>query len=124
MNNIAVVGLSDKPERPSYQVAKYLHEQGLTIIPINPMISDFMGIKAYPSIAAVPKEIKIEIVDIFRKSEEVKGIVQEVIDSGRQPIIWMQEGVISPEAKSLAEAQGMKVVMDKCIMKVHKNQTP
>lgn len=116
---VAVVGLSDKPERPSYQVAQYLMEQGYTIIPVNPNIQEVLGQKSYPSISAIPTNVSIDIVDIFRKSEDVPAIVQEVIDSGRHTAIWMQEGVSSPAAKTLAESHGLPVVMNMCMMKVH-----
>lgn len=116
---IAIVGLSDKPERPSYQVAEYLFRHGYAIIPVNPMIDEVFDIKAYHSISDIPLTVQIDIVDIFRKSEDVLPIVNEVIETGRKPAIWMQEGVSSNEAKELAESQGMEVVMDMCMMKVH-----
>ncbi len=117
---IAVVGLSDKPERASFRVASYLLEQGFIILPVNPMIQSFLGIPAYTSLSAIPADIQVDVVDIFRKSEEVPTIVEEVIKTGRRPIIWMQEGVISEVAKKLAEANGMQVIMDKCMMKMHR----
>lgn len=117
---VAVVGLSDKPERPSYEVASYLKSHGFTIIPVNPNITEFLGIKAYPSLSSIPKEIHIDIVDIFRKSEEVPQIVREVIQTGRSPVIWMQEGVISKEGENEAQSRGMQVIMDTCIMKTHR----
>lgn len=116
---IAVVGLSDKPERPSHQVASYLLEKGFTIIPVNPLLKTVLGLSSYPSISVIPKDIQIDVIDIFRRSEEVLAIVQEIVDSGRKPIIWMQEGVISQQAKELAEKNGMTVIMDKCMMKMH-----
>lgn len=116
---IAVVGLSDKPDRPSYRVASYLREHGFTIIPVNPMIKEFLGIPSYPSVRAIPEEVHIDIVDIFRRSEEVPALVEEVIQTGRRPVIWMQEGVISEEAKQSAKMQSMDVVMDTCLMKSH-----
>jgi uncharacterized protein len=117
---IAVVGLSDKPERPSHEVASYLIEHGFTIIPVNPMITEFQGIKSFPSLAEIPADVQIDVVDIFRRSEEVPAIVQWVVESKLRPIIWMQEGVISPQAKQLAEDNGMQVVMDQCMMKLHR----
>lgn len=117
---IAVVGVSDKPDRPSYTVAKYLMEQGFTILPINPMIPSIFGIPSYPSISAIPKTIHIDTVDIFRKSSEVQGIIEELISVKRTPLIWMQEGVVSEEAKARAEKHGMDVIMDTCLMKEHK----
>ncbi len=120
---IAVIGLSENPERPSYKVASYLHDQGFTIIPVNPNISSWNGIKAYPSFSAIPVRVSIDIVDIFRKSDEVLEIVQEILVTDRRPILWMQEGVRSLEAQTLAESAGMGVIMDACIMKKHQAMT-
>ena len=119
---IAIVGLSDNPERPSYQVAKYLKEYGFAIIPVNPTLSEVFGLKAYPSVAAIPQEIKIDIVDVFRKPEHAKSLIVDVVASDRQPLIWLQEGVGSPEAEAYAEEHGLEIVMDKCMMKVHRAQ--
>jgi uncharacterized protein len=117
---VAVVGLSDKPERPSYEVASYLIDHGFTVVPVNPNITEFLGIQAYPSLLAIPSDIPIDIVDIFRKSEEVPQIVREIIQIGRSPVIWMQEGVVSAEAETEAQSRGMQVIMDTCIMKTHR----
>jgi len=119
---IAVVGLSDKIDRPSFKVAKYFLDLGYKIIPVNPNIENWLGIKAYADIKSIPKEIEIEIVDIFRKSEEVLGIVKEVIETNRKPIIWMQEEIINEEAKKLAEKNGMEVTMGLCLMKEHQKK--
>lgn len=116
---IVIVGLSDKPDRPSYQVANYLLKQGHSILPVNPTLTQVLGAKSYPSISSIPPETKIDIVDIFRKSAEVFSIVKEVIKTGKKPLIWMPEGVISEEAKALAEVNGMEVIMNACIVKVH-----
>ena len=116
---IAIVGLSDKPDRPSYEVGLYLKNQGFTIIPVNPNIKTVFGLSAYPSISAIPTEIRIDIVDIFRKPEQVIPILQEVVHSGRKPFIWMQEGVGSVEAKNFADAHALESVMDMCMMKTH-----
>ena len=117
---IAMIGLSDKPERPSYQVAEYLLQKEFQIIPVNPMIKEVFGLKSYTSITEIPSNVHLDIVDIFRKSEEVPTIIKELIATNRKPVIWMQEGVSSIEAKELAEMNGMEVVMDICMMKAHK----
>ena len=119
---IAIVGLSDKMDRPSFKVAKYFLDLGYKIIPVNPNIENWLGIKAYADIKSIPKEIEIGIVDIFRKSEEVLGIVKEVIETDQKPIIWMQEEIINEEAKKLAEKNGMKVTMGLCLMKEHQKK--
>ncbi|MBS4024337.1 MAG: CoA-binding protein [Clostridia bacterium] len=116
VKTIAVVGISDKPERPSHQVAQYLQQYGFKIIPINPMITEVLGEKAYSGISAVPAEIQIDLVDIFRKSEDVLPIVAEAVERGVRGV-WLQEGVINEEAAELAKKAGLKVEMDKCIEK-------
>ena len=120
---VAIVGLSDKANRPSYEVGLYLKNHGYNIIPVNPNVKAVFGLESYPSILAIPQAIKIDIVDIFRQPTEVIPIIKEVIMSGQKPIIWMQEGVGSPEAKAFAEKNGLEVVMDICIMKEHKSST-
>lgn len=120
---IAIIGLSDKPDRPSYDVASYLKNQGFCIIPINPNVSEVLGEKAYPDLLSVPRDIQIDIVDIFRKSELVLPHVKEAIDRGDAKTIWMQEGVINQEAADLAKEHGLEVIMNFCLMKTHKKQT-
>lgn len=116
--NVAVVGISDKPDRDSFRVASYLKSHGFNVIPINPTMEKWEGIKAYPDLKSVPKDVRIDIVDIFRKPEAAKGIVEEA--SAVSPkLIWMQESVVSEEAADLAKSRGMDVVMDRCIMKEH-----
>ena len=117
---IAIVGLSDKPDRPSFEVAKYLQEKGYRIIPVNPNAPEVLGEKAYSDIGSIPKEITIDIVDIFRRSEEVVPHVKEAIGRGGVKVIWMQEGIINEEAAELARERGIEVIMDACMMKSHK----
>ncbi len=117
---IAVVGLSDKPERPSYGVANYLKDNGYTIVPINPNLSEWNGLKAYPSILEAKKaDERIEVVDIFRKSEDVPPIVDEAIAIGAK-VVWMQLGVVNEAAAQKARAAGIPVVMDRCMKIEHK----
>lgn len=120
VRTIAVVGLSDKPERPSFEVASYLQSQGFRVIPVNPHITEVLGEKAYPDIQSIPSDIPVDIVDIFRRSEEVMPHVKEAIKRGGVKTIWMQEGVINEEAKQLAEEHGIAVTMNFCLMKTHK----
>ncbi|CAN5186835.1 CoA-binding protein [soil metagenome] len=120
VKTIAIVGLSDKPERESYQVAEYLLEQGFTIIPVNPNISSVLGQKTYPDISSIPETIAIDVVDIFRRSEEVLPHVKEAVKRTDIKTIWMQEEVINEEAKTLAKSHGLTVVMNFCLMKTHK----
>jgi uncharacterized protein len=114
---IAVVGLSDKPLRPSHGVAAYLQNHGYRIIPVNPRIEYCLGEKAYASLGDVPE--KIDIVNIFRRPEFVEEVVDEAI-SLRIPAIWMQEEVIHEKAAEKARKAGIFVLMDRCILKEHK----
>src|SRR3989344_1415957 len=118
---IAVVGLSDKPERYSYQVAEYLQKHGYRIIPINPNVTEVLGETSYPDLLSIPKETSIDIVDIFRRSELVLSHVEEAVKRGDAKLIWMQEGVENEEAKKIAEESGIAVVMNACLMVQHKN---
>jgi len=113
---IAVVGLSPKPERPSYRVASYLKEQGYRIIPVNPQVKEVLGEPSYPELASIPEPV--DVVDIFRRSEEVPEVVEEAIEI-RAKAVWMQEGVINDEAAARAREAGLLVVMDKCMRKEH-----
>jgi hypothetical protein len=113
---IAVVGLSDNPFRPSYDVSAYMQRQGYRIIPVNPQVKEVLGEKAYASLSEVPE--KIDIVNIFRRSEFVPEVVDEALTL-KVPAIWMQEGVIHEAAAAKARAAGIFVVMDRCILKEH-----
>jgi len=118
---IAVIGLSDKPERYSYQVAEYLQKHGYRIIPINPNVTSVLGETSYPDLLSIPKDITVDIVDIFRRSELVLPHVAEAVERGDAKLIWMQEGVENDEARKLAEDSDMAVVMNACLMVQHKN---
>ena len=113
---IAVVGLSSNPLRPSHGVAGYLQQHGYRIVPVNPQETEVLGQKAYPSLGQVPG--KIDIVNIFRRSEFVPLIVEDAIRLGARAV-WMQEGVVHEEAAARARAVGLIVVMDRCILKDH-----
>ena len=114
---IAVVGLSDSPLRPSHGVAAYMQTQGFRIIPVNPKITDALGETSYASLLDVPD--KIDIVDIFRRSEFVPEVVDQAIQL-KVPMIWMQEGVVNEPAAEKARRAGIFVVMDRCILKEHR----
>jgi predicted CoA-binding protein len=115
---VAVVGISPKEDKPSFRVAAYLQSKGYRIIPVRPDGDTILGEKVYPHLMEIPEGIEIDVVDIFRKSEEVPPIVEEAIRRGAK-IIWMQEGVIHQKAGEEAERAGLKVVMDLCIKKEH-----
>jgi predicted CoA-binding protein len=113
---IAVVGLSPKESRPSNMVARYLIEAGYTVIPVNPGQDEILSLPCHPDLASILGPV--DIVDIFRRSEDVPPIVTEAIAIGAKAI-WMQEGVIHAEAARTGKAAGLMVVMDRCIKTVH-----
>jgi len=115
---ILVVGISPKEDRPSYGVASYLRSKGYRIIPIRPDGDEILGEKVYRSLTEIPKEIEVDVVDVFRRSEDVPPIVEEAIRQGAK-VVWMQEGVIHRGAADKAEKAGLKVVMDRCMKKEH-----
>jgi predicted CoA-binding protein len=114
---IAVVGLSDKPWRPSFGVSAYMQKQGYRIIPVNPNITESLGEKAYKRLEDVPD--KIDIVNIFRRPDHVSSIVDTAIRLGAR-CVWMQEGVDDEESARRAEAAGVSVVENRCILKYHR----
>jgi len=116
---IAVVGLSDSPLRPSYGVSAYMQAHGYRIIPVNPSIKGALGEKAVSSLSEI--EEKIDIVDVFRRSEAVPEVVDDAIKVGASAI-WLQEGVIHQEAAEKARKAGIFVVMDRCILKEHRRR--
>jgi hypothetical protein len=120
IKTVAIVGLSDKPDRPSYKVGEYLKSKGFIIIPINPAFTLWNGLPSYPTLLAVPSAIHIDVVDIFRKSEFVYPIVVEAVKRKDIKTIWMQEGIKSEEGRKYAEEHGLSVVMDFCMMVAHK----
>lgn len=115
---IATVGLSPKTDRPSHRVAAYLQKQGYRIIPVNPAAEKILGEKSYPSLDAVPSGL-VDTVQIFRRPSETPPLVDKAVSIGARAI-WMQEGVINEEAATAARTRGLKVVMDRCMMKEHK----
>lgn len=113
---IAVVGLSGNPDRPSYRVAAYLQKSGYKIIPVNPRISEVLGEKAYPDLESIPGNV--DVVDIFRRSEEVLPIVKSAIAIGAKAV-WLQEGIYNEEAAKVAEEAGIDFVMGLCMLQEH-----
>jgi predicted CoA-binding protein len=121
---IAVVGLSDKPDRPSFRVSKYMQQAGYRIIPVHPAVTQVLGEKAYPTLDdAYAVEGKIDLVDVFRAPEYVPEVVKDVMRLNI-PYLWLQEGVCHEEAVKWAEAVGILVVMDRCIYKEHARLAP
>jgi uncharacterized protein len=114
---VAVVGLSDKPDRDSYQVAAYLQERGYRIIPVNPAVHEVLGEKSYARLQDVPE--KVDVVDVFRKSDAVPEVVDAAIAAGAKAV-WLQEGVIHNAAADKARAAGLQVVQNRCMLKEHR----
>ncbi|RLC11115.1 MAG: CoA-binding protein [Deltaproteobacteria bacterium] len=113
---VAIVGLSPDPNRPSHKVAAYLAQHDYEIIPVNPDAHEILGRPSYPDLQSLPQSV--DIVDIFRRSEEVMPVVDEAIKIGAK-VVWMQEGVINETAAARARDAGLLVVMDKCMYKEH-----
>ncbi|MGQ9495110.1 MAG: CoA-binding protein [Thermoanaerobaculaceae bacterium] len=118
-HTVAVVGLSDKPERESHQVALYLKSQGYRIIPVNPNLTEVLGERAYASLADIPDSIAVDVVDIFRKPEFIPEIVDQAI-ARKVRGVWMQKGLAHNAAAERARAAGLVVVMDRCMMVEHR----
>ena len=113
---IAVVGLSPKPYRASHGVSAYMQRAGYKIIPVNPGHAEILGEKCYPNLEAIPT--RVDIVDIFRRSEHVPDVVESAIRIGAKAV-WMQEGIVHEEAADRARDAGLEVVMDRCILQEH-----
>ena len=116
-HTVAMVGASPNPDRTSNQVFNYLTKHGYKVIPVNPTATEVSGEKCYASLSGIPE--KIDVVDIFRRSEDCLSIVEEAIKIGAKAV-WMQEGVVNGEAEARALTAGLQVIMDHCMMKEHK----
>jgi predicted CoA-binding protein len=117
-STIAVVGCSPKPERPSYAIARYLMEQGYRVIPVNPGHRAILGETCYRSLGEIPGEVRVDIVDVFRRSDQVGAVADAAIERG-VGFFFMQQGVIDPDAARRLEAAGIPVAMDRCILVEH-----
>ena len=115
---IAVVGLSEKADRESHLVARYLQANGYRIIPVNPAVAEVLGERSYPDLASIPPEIAIDVVDIFRKPEFIPAVVDAAIPRGARAV-WMQLGLVHNAAAKKARAAGLEVVMDRCMKVEH-----
>ena len=117
LKNIAVVGMSPTEGKPSNYVPKYLIEKGYNVIPVNPVYDEILGNKSYPKVSDIPHHV--DIVDIFRKSEDVLPVVQDAILKNGIKVIWMQLGIYNMEAKEIAEEKDIGVIYNRCILKEH-----
>lgn len=114
---IAVVGISSKEWRPSYEVASYLQDNGYRIVPINPNETEVLGERAYPSLLDIPDDIRVDVVDVFRRPEHTPDVARDAVKIGAR-LLWLQEGIVSEEAARIAQEGGLDVVMGVCIKKV------
>lgn len=128
MKTIAVVGLSKDPSKESHSIAQYLKEHGYEIIPVNPTVDKIMGLKSYPSLLAIPDDVKrrIDVIDIFRRSADIPPIVDDAIKLKKlikKPLaVWMQSGIVNEDAGKKARDAGIDVVMDACIRTEHRKR--
>lgn len=118
---IAVVGFSRSPEKPARKVPKFLKSKGYRIIPINPFIDHALGEKAYPSIGEIPESIRIDVVEVFRPSQETPEIVKQVVERkklvGDVWAVWLQEGIKHPESRKIAQEAGLTYIENRCMYK-------
>ena len=115
---IAVVGCSPEESRPSHAIASYLLSAGFDVIPVNPRHTEILGRTCYPDLASIPKDVRLDIVDVFRRSEFVSGIADAALACGAR-FFWMQDGVVDEEAARRLTAAGIPVAMDRCIYRDH-----
>lgn len=113
---VACVGVSSNTEKTSYEVFAYLAEHGFDMVPVNPTAKEILGRTAYPDLPSIPE--KIDVVQVFRKPEDVPAVVRQAIQIGAR-VVWMQEEVVNEEAARTAEAAGLRVVMNRCMRKTH-----
>jgi hypothetical protein len=116
LRNIAVVGMSKNEEKPAHLVPKFLLKHGYNIIPVNPTTTEVLGRKSYPSVSEIPNELNIDIVDVFRRSEDVPHVVDDVIKKKGIKLIWMQLGISNEEAEKKAKENGIDVVYNRCML--------
>jgi hypothetical protein len=123
MRTVAVVGCSPRASQTSHQIALYLQRAGIRIVPVHPDHDEVLGEKAYPSLLAIPEEVEIDVVDVFRRPEFAAEVVQDAADrmerTEQNPVVWTQIGVHSAEAQRLAAELGVPYVADRCLMVDH-----
>jgi predicted CoA-binding protein len=118
VKTIAVVGLSSKPHRDSHGVARYLQQAGYRIVPVNPKESEVLGERAYSTLADIPSDVEIDVVDVFRRAEDTPPVARAAADRGAK-VLWLQDGIVNDESRAIAEGAGLTVVMGTCMMREH-----
>jgi uncharacterized protein len=111
---VAVVGLSAKPWRESHSVAEFLQRRGYRIVPVNPKETEVLGERAYPTLLDVPKDVQIDVVDVFRRASDTPPVARDAVAIGAK-VLWLQEGIVNDEARQIAEDGGLTVIMGVCI---------
>ena len=117
--NIAVVGMSKNEEKPAHFVPRYLFDHGYNVIPVNPTVNEILGKKSYPTVSDIPEVV--DVVDIFRRSEDVPAVVNDAITKKGLKVIWMQSGIYNEEAERKAIENGIDVVFNRCMMIEHRH---
>lgn len=117
VHTIAVVGLSSRPGRPSFEVATYLADHGYRIVPVNPNETEVLGEPAYGSLLEIPRDLVVDVVDVFRRASETPEVARQAVAIGAK-VLWLQEGIVSEEAAEIASAGGIEVIMGVCIKHV------
>jgi predicted CoA-binding protein len=120
LKNIAVVGMSRNEEKPAHRVPRFLIDHGYNIIPVNPTTAEVLGRKSYPSVSEIPNDLNIDIVDVFRRSEDVPDVVEDATKKKGIKLIWMQEGISNEEAERKAKENGIDVVYNRCMLEEYK----
>ncbi len=115
---IAVVGISDRDNRASKYVSEYMQREGYTIYPVNPKLDEWNGLKAYDSVVDLP--VKVDIVDVFRRSSEVIPPAEDAVAAGAK-VVWLQQGIYNEDAAEIVNSAGMAMIMDSCIMVEHRS---
>ena len=118
LRNIAVVGMSKNEAKAAHYVPKYLIDRGYNVIPVNPTATEILGRKAYPAVSSIPD--RIDIVDIFRRSEDVAPVVEDTLKKKGIKVIWMQEGIYNKEAEKMAKDKDISAIYNRCMMAEHK----
>lgn len=118
LKNIAVVGMSKNEGKAAHYVPKYLIERGYNVIPVNPTATEILGRKSYPTVSSIPD--RVDLVDIFRRSEDVPTVVEDTLKKEGIKVIWMQEGIYSKQAEEMAKEKHISAVYNRCMMAEHK----
>lgn len=116
--NIAVVGMSKNVEKPAHFVPKYLIDHGYNVIPVNPTVNEILGRKSYPAVSEIPEDV--DVVDVFRRPEDVPSVMDDVIRKKGIKVVWMQSGIYNEEAEKKAKENGIDVIFNRCMMVEHR----